>query len=75
MRAADTLHAFGFEYTRCFRAAVLLEMTRTWRAARADSATAPDRNVTQHWLHKVGYSLRTVLRGRHTYLLDNGTFE
>ena len=30
MRTADTFHAFSFSFAKCFRAAVLYEMTRGW---------------------------------------------
>lgn len=33
-RTADTMHAFGFGFTRCFRAAIVHEMARGWKTAR-----------------------------------------
>ena len=98
VRTSDTFHAFSFGYTRCFRSAILYEMTRNWQPIAAEpamveppnaSATTPSRNtkakapgptlphlVTNHWMHKVRYSVQRALPPSHLkFIVDRGPFD
>jgi hypothetical protein len=74
LRTSDTLHAFGYGYTRCFLGALRLELMRDWklteRTTRArhsslsEEALAPKLLAefpSNHWLHKMAWHVFQAL--------------